>query len=125
MVPFASEATGTIYAYALNLAGGSFTRIATIASGLPAVMDLEWEPSTGRLWAECDDTCSGQTTTLVVSTSGRFAVTASDKRPSGMSNYNNEGFAISPTCASGVKTVLWSDDSNDKSHALRSGTLSC
>jgi hypothetical protein len=120
-----SEATGTIYAYALNLAGSSFTRIATIASGLPAVMDLEWEPSTGRLWAECDDTCSGQTTTLVVNSSGRFAVTAAYKRPSGMSNYNNEGFAISPTCAGGVKTVLWSDDSNDKSHALRSGTLSC
>ncbi len=122
-----SEATGTIYAYALNQSGGSFTRVATVASGLAAVMDLEWEPATGRLWAECDDTCSGRTATLVVNASGRFAVTATYNRPSGMSNYNNEGFAIAPqsACVSGVKPVLWSDDSNDKSHALRSGTLSC
>jgi hypothetical protein len=122
-----SEATGTIYAYALNQAGGSFTRIAAVASGQAAVMDLEWEPATGRLWAECDDTCSGRTTTLVIGATGRFAVTATYNRPSGMSNYNNEGFAISPqtSCAGGLKPVLWSDDGNDKSHALRSGTISC
>jgi hypothetical protein len=122
-----SEATGTIYAYALNQAGGGFTRVATIASGFVAVMDLEWEPSTNRLWAECDDTCSGQTATLVVGASGRFAITAVYKRPSGMSNYNNEGFAIAPqsACVSGLKPVLWSDDSDDSSHALRAGTISC
>ena len=66
----ASEATGTIYAYALNLSGTTFTRVATIASGFAAVMDLEWEPSTDRLWAECDDTCSGQTSTLVINAAG-------------------------------------------------------
>jgi hypothetical protein len=119
------EETGTIYAYALNLSGTSFTRVATIASGMPQVMDLEWEPSTNRLWAECDDNCSGETTTLQVNASGTFAVTASYKRPSDMSNYNNEGFAISPSCVSGAKLVMWADDSNDKSHALRTGTLNC
>lgn len=119
------EATGAIYAYALNQSGGSYTRVATISSGQSSVMDLEFEPSTARLWAACDDTCSGRTTTLVVNAQGRFAVTATYNRPSGMSNYNNEGFAISPTCASGLKQMLWSDDSNDQSHALRSGTVSC
>ena len=56
-----------------------------------------------------------------------FVVTAVYKRPSGMSNYNNEGFAIAPAsaCVGGVKPVLWSDDSFDSSHALRSGTISC
>ena len=79
------------------------------------------------MWAECDDTCSGRTATLVINASGRFAVTAVYNRPTGMSNYNNEGFAIAPqsACVGGLKPVLWSDDSNDKSHALRSGTLSC
>ncbi|MEV0459627.1 hypothetical protein [Catellatospora methionotrophica] len=44
-----------------------------------------------------------------------------------MANYNNERFAIPPqsACVGGVKPVLWSNDSNDGSHALRSGTLSC
>jgi hypothetical protein len=123
----ASEATGTIYAYALTQSGGAYTRIATIPSGFPAVMDLEWEPNTGRLWAACDDTCSGQTSTLVINANGKFAVTAVYNRPSGMPNYNNEGFALAPqsTCSGGFKQVLWSDDSNDKSHALRSGTISC
>ncbi|MBV1851228.1 lamin tail domain-containing protein [Catellatospora tritici] len=119
------ESNGVVYAYALNQAGGAFTRVATIASGQAAVMDLEWDPATGRLWAVCDDTCSGRATTLTVNAQGRFAVTNTYNRPTGMSNYNNEGFAIAPVCVSGAKQVLWSDDSNDSSHALRSGTLSC
>ncbi len=40
----ASSLNGTIYAYALNLSSGGFTRIATITSGFPGVMDLEFEP---------------------------------------------------------------------------------
>nr|BFE61386.1 lamin tail domain-containing protein [Dactylosporangium thailandense] len=122
-----AETTGIVYAYALDQAGGAYTRIATFASGLAGVMDLEYEPATGRLWAACDDTCGGRTATLAVNAQGRFAATATYNRPSGMPNYNNEGFAIAPqpACAAGVKPVLWSDDGNDKSHALRSGTLSC
>ncbi|WP_027345901.1 lamin tail domain-containing protein [Hamadaea tsunoensis] len=120
-----AEATGIVYAYALNLAGGTFTRIATIPSGLAAVMDLEYEASTGRLWAACDDTCSGRTATLTVNAAGKFATTATYNRPSGMSNYNNEGFALSPSCSGGSKQVLWSDDTDDKSHAIRSGTVNC
>lgn len=121
------EATGTIYAYALTQAGGGYTRVATIASGFPGVMDLEFEPATGHLWAACDDTCQGRTSTLDLNAQGRFAVTATFNRPTGMANYNNEGFAIAPqtACAGGHKPVVWSDDSNDSSHALRAGTLNC
>ncbi|ABW13663.1 conserved hypothetical protein [Parafrankia sp. EAN1pec] len=121
------EANGTIYAYALDQTGGGYTRIATAPSGFAGVMDLEYEPSTGHLWAACDDTCQGRTATLDVNAQGQLAVTAVYERPTGMANYNNEGFAIAPqeTCASGLKPVLWSDDANDASHALRAGTLNC
>lgn len=119
------EDNGKVYAYALDQSGGKYTRVATIDSGFPAIMDLEYEPSTGHLWAECDNTCKGRTSTLDVNAKGAFAATAQYDRPSGMSNYNNEGFAISPTCTNGSKQVVWSDDGNDDNHALRTGTLSC
>lgn len=121
------EANGTIYAYALNQTGGGYTRVATIPSGFSAVMDLEFEPETGHLWAACDDTCKGRTATLAIDAQGKFSATAVYDRPSGMSNYNNEGFAIAPqsTCSAGRRPVIWSDDSNDDNHALRAGTLPC
>ncbi len=40
------EDEGKIYAYALDQAGGGFTRVATIASGFPKVMELEFDPAT-------------------------------------------------------------------------------
>ncbi|WP_328584458.1 lamin tail domain-containing protein [Streptomyces sp. NBC_00370] len=121
------EDNSTIYAYALNQSGGGFTRIATVASGLSAVMELEFEPATGHLWAVCDDSCQGQSAVLDINAQGQFAATAVYDRPSGMSNYNNEGFAIAPqsACVSGHKPVVWSDDANDGGHALRAGTLNC
>ncbi|WP_248814623.1 lamin tail domain-containing protein [Frankia sp. AgPm24] len=121
------EANGSVYAYALNQAGTTYTRVATFASGFSAVMDLEFDPSTGHLWAECDDTCQGRTAVLDINASGVFAGTAVYARPSGMSNYNNEGFALAPaaSCSGGSRQVVWSDDSNDGGHALRRGTLTC
>ncbi|MEU0039338.1 MULTISPECIES: lamin tail domain-containing protein [unclassified Streptomyces] len=121
------EDNGTVYAYALNQSGGGYTRVATITSGFPGVMDLEFEPATGHLWAACDDTCQGRTSTLDINAQGTFAVTHTYDRPTGMANYNNEGFAIAPqsACVGGHKPVLWSDDSNDGGHALRAGTLNC
>ncbi|WP_202512023.1 hypothetical protein [Streptomyces sp. SID3343] len=121
------EDNGTIYAYALDRTGGGYTRIATVASGFPAVMDLEFEPATGHLWAACDDTCHGRTTTLDINAQGRLAVTATYDRPGGMPDYNNEGFAIAPqaACVAGHKPVVWADDDNDAKHALRAGTLPC
>ncbi|MBE1495388.1 hypothetical protein H4696_002488 [Amycolatopsis lexingtonensis] len=118
------EDTGKVYAYALDQSGGGFTKVATISSGFPKVMELEFEPGTGRLWTVCDDTCSGKTATLKL-TGGKFTVSATYARPSKMPNYNNEGFAIAPACSSGRKAVVWADDGNDGGHALRSGTLAC
>lgn len=121
------EANGTVYAYALNQSGGGYTRIATVTSGFSGVMDLEFEPATGHLWAVCDDTCQGRTSTLDINAQGKFAITHTYDRPAGMSDYNNEGFAIAPhtACTGGRKPVIWSDDSNDGGHALRAGTLNC
>jgi Lamin Tail Domain/RTX calcium-binding nonapeptide repeat (4 copies) len=121
------EGNGTIYAYALDQASGGFTRVATIASGFPSVMDLEYEPETGHLWAVCDNTCDGRTATLDIGDGGKFAVTDVYERPGSMPDLNNEGFAIAPQaeCVDGHKPVFWSDDDNDDGHALRSGTLDC
>ncbi|MEV7043534.1 hypothetical protein [Amycolatopsis sp. NPDC051061] len=105
---------------------GGFTRVATIASGFPKVMELEFDPETGSLWSVCDDTCDGKSATLKI-VDGKFTVSATYARPSQMSDYNNEGFAIAPpsTCAGGRKAVVWADDSADGGHALRAGTLPC
>ncbi|MFD0631653.1 lamin tail domain-containing protein [Catenulispora yoronensis] len=120
------EATGMVYGYVLLEAGG-FTRVAAFSTGMPAVMELQFEPQTSRLWAVCDNTCSGQHRTLRIDATGVFGVTAVYNRPSGMSNYNNEGFSLAGAdqCVGGTKPVYWSDDSNDGSHALRKGTVNC
>ncbi|MFG2500735.1 hypothetical protein ACGFSB_21270 [Streptomyces sp. NPDC048441] len=121
------EANGTVYAYALDQEGDGFTRVATIKTGASTIMDLTFEPEAGRLWAVCDDTCQGSSTTLEINGQGKFAATATYDRPSGMADLNNEGFAIAPqtACSAGAKPVLWSDDGNEGGHALRSGTLPC
>src|SRR5262249_54076312 len=66
------EGNGTVYAYALDQNSGGYTRVATIASGFPGVMDLEFEPETDHLWAVCDDTCTGRTATLDLGATGKF-----------------------------------------------------
>lgn len=122
------EADGSVRAYALDAATGSRTLVATFTSGFPTgVMDLEWEPETSLLWAECDDTCGGRTATLDVGADGTFGVTATHERPAGMPDLNNEGFAIAPqsSCVDGRKPVFFSDDANTDGHALRAATLRC
>ncbi|WP_229904678.1 hypothetical protein [Lentzea cavernae] len=114
------EATGEVYAYALQGSGAKL--LSRFASGQSQVMDLEFDG--GKLWALCDNHCNGRTTTLAIS-GGRFKVTATYNRPSGLPNVNLEGFAISPSCVNGKKVVLWADDDNTSSHALRSGSLNC
>ncbi|MGW4914099.1 lamin tail domain-containing protein [Streptomyces sp. NPDC004270] len=120
------EGTGMIYGYVLK-DGGTFTRVASLGSGMAGVMELQWEPQASRLWAVCDDTCDGQHRTMKINASGVFATTAIYNRPSGMDNLNNEGFAVSGSdgCSSGTKPVYWSDDSNDSGHALRRSTITC
>lgn len=118
------EANGIVYAYAL-MADGSFARVATIDSGFPGVMDLEYDPAASALWVVCDDTCDGRTALFEIGTDGAFAATTVFERPAGMPNLNNEGFAISVNCADGARTVVWADDSNTGGHSLRAGALDC
>ncbi|MBQ0850780.1 lamin tail domain-containing protein [Streptomyces sp. BH-SS-21] len=120
------EGSGTIYGYVLTDSGG-YTRVASFTSGMAGVMELQWEPQAARLWAVCDDTCDGQHRTLKIDTTGGFTATAVFNRPTGMPNYNNEGFSLagSGECAAGSKPVYWADDTNDGGHALRKGTITC
>lgn len=120
------EGTGAVHGYVL-LEGGGYTRIATVASGMSGVMELQWEPQAARLWVVCDDTCSGQHRTMQVNSGGAFATTAVYNRPSGMANLNNEGFSVAGAaeCVGGSKPVYWSDDSNTSGHALRKGSITC
>ncbi|MGW6536542.1 lamin tail domain-containing protein [Streptomyces sp. NPDC055051] len=120
------EGTGTLHGYVLQ-DSGAFTRVATVATGMAGVMEVQWEAQASRLWAVCDNTCGGQHRTLKVDASGAFAVSAVHARPTGMSDLNNEGFALAGAdeCVAGLKPVHWSDDSNTGGHALRRGTVSC
>ncbi|NED11866.1 lamin tail domain-containing protein [Streptomyces sp. SID9124] len=120
------EGTGMVYGYVLA-DSGSYTRVASFSSGMSGVMELQWEPQASRLWAVCDDTCDGQHRTFKVDATGTFTTVAVYNRPSGMPNYNNEGFALAGAdeCVAGSKPVYWSDDANDGGHALRRGSVSC
>ncbi|MFJ9952431.1 lamin tail domain-containing protein [Kitasatospora sp. NPDC091207] len=117
---------GTLYGFVLQ-DSGAFTRVATVASGMAGVMELQWEPQASRLWVVCDDTCDGQHRTMRVDANGAFTTTAVFNRPSGMGNLNNEGFALAGAaeCTAGAKPVYWADDGNTGGHALRRGTVSC
>ncbi|MCI2956737.1 lamin tail domain-containing protein [Agromyces atrinae] len=121
------EGTGGVYGYALDQAGDSFTRVATITSGFPGVMELEYRPELGELWVGCDDTCEGRTAVFTIGSSGVFERGVVYERPAGMPNLNNEGFAIAPAalCTDGALAVLWADDGNTDGHALRAGSLDC
>ena len=122
------EANGQVYAYTLDQAGTAFTRIATISTGFPSVMDLQFDSDLGDFWAICDDTCQGRSVVFRIdAATGKFTVARRFERPTGMANINNEGFVIAPAalCVGGNKPVFWSDDSNTDGHAIRSGTLTC
>jgi hypothetical protein len=127
------EANGRVYAYALNHATGSYTRVASFASGFSGVMGLEFDTELNQLWVTCDDNCSGQSvvfnidTRIGAATFGRFHATRLFARPTGMSNLNNEGFAFASQaeCVGGNKPAFWADDAATGGHALRSGTVSC
>ncbi|MFF0738886.1 lamin tail domain-containing protein [Streptomyces sp. NPDC004111] len=120
------EGTGMIHGYVLA-DSGSHTRVASFSSGMAGVMELQWEPQATRLWAVCDDTCDGQHRTLKLDATGAFTTSAVYNRPTGMPNYNNEGFSLagSSECVAGSKPVYWADDANDGGHALRKGTITC
>ena len=121
------EANGVIYAYALDQADDSFTRIATISSGFSGVMGLEFDRELGYLWAVCDDGCDGRSAVFQITPQGAFVVTRVFERPAAMPSLNNEGFAMASQaeCVGGVKAAFWSDDSETGGHAIRRGSLTC
>lgn len=120
------EGSGTVYGYVLQ-DSGAFTRVASFSSGMDGVMELQWEPQASRLWVVCDDTCDGQHRTFTIGSSGTFALSAVYNRPTGMPDYNNEGFSLAGAdeCVSGSKPVYWADDSDDDDHAIRKGSVTC
>ena len=127
------EANGIIYAYALHHATNSATRVATIVTGFPGVMGMEYDRDTGYLWATCDDGCGNTTGVLQIDVSvgsltrGRFLAPRRYARPSTLPNINNEGFAFAPqsACMAGRKSVFWADDSETAGHSIRSATIPC
>jgi hypothetical protein len=127
------EQTGVIYAYVLNHTANTFTKIATISTGLPGVMGLEFDVITKAIWAICDDGCGGLSSTFEINQSagsptlGRFARTRLYARPGGMANLNNEGFALGTAseCVGGSRLAIWSDDSETGGNALRRSTIPC
>ena len=127
------EANGIIYAYALNHATNSATRVATIVTGFPGVMGMEYDRDTGYLWATCDDGCGNTAGVLQIDvaagspTRGRFLAPQRYARPTTMPNINNEGFAFAPqsACTAGRKSVFWADDSETAGHAIRAASIPC
>lgn len=123
------EATGIVYGYVLA-DDGSYERVATIDPKLPMVAELEYDSEAGQLWAVCDNSCGGKMAVLEVgrtkhsSTSG-FAVVERYKRPKGMPNINNEGFAIASACTGDLRPVYWSDDDVHEGHTLRTVMVEC
>ncbi len=120
----AVEKTGHLRAYVLN-ADHSYVRLADVASGLVGIMDASFDADLGGIWAHCDNTCGNATTLLGIGSDGRFAVERTFARPTGLPNYNLEGFAVAPasTAVDGMRQVLWADDGNRFGHSLWAGTL--
>jgi len=120
------EATGMIYAYALDHSGGAFHRIASITSGQPAVMDLSFDRELGYLWAYCDNTC-GNKASILTATAGHFQLARFVDHPSTLGDFNNEGIAFAPLseCVAGQRSFFWSDDSNTAGHSLRRDSIPC
>ena len=122
------EGSGKIYGYALDQTGNSFTRVVSIANPFASIMELQFDRDLNELWAVCDNTCNGQHALLRIDpATGTFGVVSAFERPTGMPNYNNEGFAIAPAaeCLNGKKPVYWADDTEDAGVSIRSGNIPC
>ena len=120
----AVEKNGHLIAYALNT-DHSFARVADIATGMVGVMEATFDADLGRIWAHCDNTCGNTTALLKVGSTGAFVVDRHYATPSGLPNYNLEGFAVAPasTAVGGQRQVLWADDGNRFGHSLWAGTI--
>jgi hypothetical protein len=127
------EGSGMIYGFALDHVNGTFTRVASIASGNDAIMDLSFDRDVGYLYAVCDDTCDGRINVLAIdtrigsATKGKFIIRRGFERPSSMPNLNNEGFTVTTesTCQAGFKAVFYAEDGSTNGHAIRRDSLPC
>ena len=91
----AVEKTGHLRAYVLK-SDHTFERVADIDTGMVGVMDASYDADLGRIWAHCDNTCGNATALLKVGSDGHFAVDHDYSTPTGLPNYNLEGFAVAP-----------------------------
>lgn len=119
----AVEDTGDVLALDL-LPDGQAVLVATLDSPLPGLMALDHDPSTGVLWAFCDEVCHGQ--------SVRYDLNAADvaasgviARPDGMPDVADEGVALEPAtlCTGGSRAAWFADDNDTDGHSLRGTRL--
>lgn len=120
------ESDGKVYVFALNHNSGEASFLTDFKTEHNSVMALHFDSDVNYLWTHCDDTCNGQQEVYTL-VNGKFESQAVFDRPSGMANYNNEGFTTTPesACVDGLKPVYWTDDTNDGNVAIRSGTVDC
>jgi len=123
---FIAHEAGNIYGYALDHSAGTFTRVATIASGQPAIMSVYFDRDVGNLWTYCDNSCNNQASVLRMA-SGRFVVQYLYTHPATLPNSNMEGIALAPEseCAQGRKSFFWTDDDDYGGHAIYRGSIPC
>jgi hypothetical protein len=122
------EGTGNIHAYALDQTSNAYVRVATLVKPFVSIMELQFDRDLNQLWAVCDNTCNGEHAIMQIDpATGKFFVATTFARPTGMPNYNNEGFAIGAVaeCVSGKKPVYWADDTEDLGVSIRSGNILC
>ncbi|HEY7376116.1 MAG TPA: hypothetical protein VIF57_28400, partial [Polyangia bacterium] len=126
------ESNGMIYGYALDHGAGTFQRVATVGSGHPYIMSLDFDRDTGNLWSYCDNGCSNQAAVLRI-VRGHFVVQALYDHPTTLPNSNFEGITFAPESAcvpgaqggKGTKSFFWTDDDDAGGHALYRGTIPC
>mmetsp|Transcript_24027 Transcript_24027/g.23086 ORF Transcript_24027/g.23086 Transcript_24027/m.23086 type:complete len:390 (-) Transcript_24027:509-1678(-) len=128
------EFNGHIYCFAVDkTANNKFTMIQHWFGGNKltgtqdgTIMSLAYDPSTGYVWAGCDNSCAGSMQIHQIDPStGRFVIIQKYAGPPSMATYNNEGFTIAPACINGQHDVFWSDDSANDGHSIRMDSIPC
>ena len=118
------EATDDIVAVVLER-GGPATLLSLFASGLPAVMALEYDSRAKALWAVCDDTCGNVASILVIesdaaeNTFGTFAPIATLAPPTGVATQNLEGLALGAPAYTGLPVFYAHDGGGSPCAVLR------
>jgi hypothetical protein len=127
------DATGMIYAYALDHVGNTAARIASFHNGQARGVDLSYDRDQGVLWSLCDNKCDGRVTLFEIETdpaashAGRFVLRATLTPPKAIWDLNVEGIALAPDseCVNNRKPIVWADDQETNGYAIRKGTIAC